>query len=359
MSARVRECERANVGTPMRGSTARTRSRYSLFPIPYFLLFVLAACDRQFSAVHSTGPQARRISDMTWYLTITGSLVFVVVMGLLAFALWRAHRRRDALGGPEVERHLTRWVAGGVAATTIILLATLVYNFYTGRALAQFAEPDALTVRVTGHQWWWEVQYQDPLYSRRVSTANEIHIPVGRRVRLEVLSRDVIHSFWVPNLHGKLDLIPGYSGTTYFRADEPGVFMGRCAEYCGLQHARMDIRVIAEPPEKFAAWYEGQLRAAPAPADTVQQKGQQVFLSKGCVMCHTVRGTPANSRVGPDLTHLASRMTLGAGTLPNTRGHLAGWVVDPQRIKPGVRMPPNQLASDELHALLDYLQSLK
>jgi cytochrome c oxidase subunit II len=246
-----------------------------------------------------------------------------------------------------------------VAATTVILLATLVYNFYTGRALAQFAEPDALTVRVTGHQWWWEVQYQDPAYNRRVSTANEIHIPVGRRVRLEVQSRDVIHSFWVPNLHGKLDLIPGYSGTTYFQADEPGVFMGRCAEYCGLQHARMDIRVIAESPEKFAAWYEGQLRAAPAPADTVQQKGQQVFLSKGCVMCHTVRGTPANSRVGPDLTHLASRMTIAAGTLPNTRGHLAGWVLDPQRIKPGVRMPPNPLAADELQALLDYLQSLK
>jgi cytochrome c oxidase subunit II len=358
MSAKVRECGSAKVGTPMRDPRVRTRSRYSLFPIPYSLLF-LAGCDRQFSAVHPTGPQARRISEMTWYLTITGSIVFVLVMGLLFYVLWRAHRRQDALDGERVERTMRHWVAGGVAVTTVILLATLVYNFYTGRALAQFAEPDALTVRVTGHQWWWEVQYQDPAYNRRVSTANEIHIPVGRRVRLEVQSRDVIHSFWVPNLHGKLDLIPGYSGTTYFQADEPGVFMGRCAEYCGLQHARMDIRVIAESPAKFAAWYEGQLRAAPAPADTVQQKGQQVFLSKGCVMCHSVRGTPANSRVGPDLTHLASRMTIGAGTLPNTRGHLAGWVMDPQRIKPGVRMPPNPLAADELQALLDYLQSLK
>ncbi|HEX2079509.1 MAG TPA: c-type cytochrome, partial [Longimicrobium sp.] len=161
------------------------------------------------------------------------------------------------------------------------------------------------------------------------------------------------------SLHGKLDLIPGYTGTTYVRADEPGVFMGRCAEYCGLQHARMDLRVIAESPARFAAWYEGQLRTARPPSDSVQQAGQQVFLSKGCVMCHTVRGTPANSRVGPDLTHLASRMTLAAGTLPNTRGHLGGWVVDPQRIKPGARMPPNPLAASELHALLDYLQSLK
>ncbi len=357
VSASVRKCAGFNSRTHALTHSRTSIARYSLFPITYSL--ALAACDREMSAVQPVGPQARRITDMTWYLVITGGIVFLVVMGLLAFALWRAHRRRDALGGPEVERHLTRWVAGGVAATTVILLATLVYNFYTGRALASFADRDALTVRVIGHQWWWEVQYQDPLYSRRVTTANEIHIPVGRKVRLEVLSRDVIHSFWVPGLHGKLDLIPGYSGTTYFQADEPGVFMGRCAEFCGLQHARMDIRVIAEPPAQFAAWYEGQLRAAPAPADTVQQKGQQVFLSKGCVMCHTVRGTLANSRVGPDLTHLATRRTLAAGTLPNTRGHLAGWVVDPQRIKPGVRMPPNQLASDELHALLSYLQSLK
>ena len=354
MSTKVRECGSAKAGPRPRGPL----SRYSLFPIPYSLLF-LAACDREISAVRPVGPQARRIADMTWYLTITGSLVFLVVVGILLYALWSAHVRGDALGGERAERTMTRWMIGGVAATTLILLATLVYNFATGRALANFAEPDAMTVRVTGHQWWWEVQYQDPAYNRRVTTANEIHLPVGRRVRLEVQSRDVIHSFWVPGLHGKIDLIPGYSGTTYFMADEPGVFMGRCAEFCGLQHAHMDIRVIAEPPEQFAAWYEGQLRSGAAPADSVQQKGQQVFLSKGCVTCHTIRGTPAGSRVGPDLTHLASRRTLAAGTIPNTRGHLGGWVVDPQRIKPGVRMPPNQLAADELQALLDYLQSLK
>ena len=214
-------------------------------------------------------------------------------------------------------------------------------------------------MRVTGHQWWWQVDYQDPIHSRRLTTANEIHVPVGRRVRLEVRSADVIHSFWAPNLHGKIDLIPGYGGATSFRADRAGVYRGRCAEYCGLQHAKMDFVIVAEPPERFAAWYEAQLRSAPAPADTLQQKGQQVFLSKGCALCHTIRGTPAGSRVGPDLTHLASRRTIAAGTLPNTRGHLAGWVSDPQKIKPGVKMPPNQLASDELHALLDYLQSLK
>lgn len=319
---------------------------------------LLAACDRDLSAVDPAGPQARRIVGLAWYLTIVGSLVFLAVTGFLLYALWRGRRRTENAAGPEAERTMTRWLAGAVGVTTLILIATLVFNFYTGRALASFADPDAITIRVTGHQWWWEVQYVDPAYSRRLTTANEIHIPVGRKVRLEVQSRDVIHSFWAPNLHGKLDLIPGYTATTSFRADRAGVYHGRCAEFCGLQHARMDFLVIAEPPEKFAAWYEAQLKSAAPPADSVQQAGQQVFLSKSCALCHTVRGTPANSRIGPDLTHVASRLTLAAGTLPNTRGHLGGWVLDPQRIKPGVKMPPNQLAPGELHALLSYLQSL-
>jgi cytochrome c oxidase subunit II len=320
---------------------------------------LLAGCTHDMSSVRPAGPQAERISDMTWYLTWTGTAVFLVVAAFLFYALWRGRRRTENASGPEAERRMTLWVGGAVAATTLILLATLLYNFATGRALASFADPDALTIRVTGHQWWWDVQYVDPAYHRRLTTANEIHVPVGRRVKIEVQSRDVIHSFWAPNLHGKVDLIPGYTGSTAFRADRPGVFHGRCAEFCGLQHARMDFLVIADPPERFAAWYEAQLRSAAPPADAMQQKGQQVFLAKGCAICHTIRGTPANSRIGPDLTHLASRRTIGAGTLPNTRGHLAGWVVDPQKIKPGVKMPPNQLAADELHALLAYLESLK
>ncbi|HEY0035177.1 MAG TPA: cytochrome c oxidase subunit II [Longimicrobium sp.] len=320
---------------------------------------LLAGCERRFSATHPVGPQAERISDMIWFLTALGSAVFLVVVGFLFFALWRGSRRDESATGPEADRRLARWVGGAVGVTTAILLVLLVYNFYTGRALAAFADRSALTIRVTGHQWWWQVEYEDPTHSRRVQTANEIHIPVGRKVRLEVLSRDVIHSFWAPNLHGKIDLIPGYSGTTYFRADEPGVFHGRCAEFCGLQHARMDFLVIAEPADRFAAWYEGQLKSSAPPADSMRQKGQQVFLAKQCAMCHTIRGTPAGSRVGPDLTHLASRRTLASGTIPNTRGHLGGWVLDPQSIKPGTKMPPNQLSSDELQALLDYLESLK
>ena len=322
-------------------------------------LLAMAGCRHEMSSVNPAGAQAERISDLTWYLTWTGTAVFLAVTGFLLYALFRARKRTESLDGPAVERRMMIGVGAATGVTVLILLATLVYNFYTGRALAQFAEPDALTIRVVGHQWWWEVQYMDPRFDRRVTTANEIHVPVGRRVRLEVQSRDVIHSFWVPSLHGKIDLIPGYGGTTYFRADTPGVYQGRCAEFCGAQHANMNFLVMADTPERFAAWYEAQVRSGAAPADSLQQVGQQVFLSKGCALCHTVRGTPAGSRIGPDLTHVGSRHTLGAGRIPNTRGHLAGWVSDPQAIKPGVKMPPNQLAGDELHALLDYLQSLK
>ena len=340
-----------------RGSEAAPRAR--VLGMIAAAVVLLSGCGGGLSAVDPAGPQAARIGTLTAFLVALGSAVFLAVAGLLLYALWRGHRRIESAAGAEVERRLAWWVGGGVAATAVILVVLLVLNYGTGRALASFAEPDALTVRVTGKQWWWQVEYQDPTAGRRLLTANEIHVPVGRRVRLEVRSADVIHSFWAPSLHGKLDLIPGYSATTYFRADRPGVYHGRCAEYCGLQHAHMGFLVVAEPPARFAAWYEQQLRAAPAPADALQQKGLQVFLSKGCVMCHAIRGTPANGRIGPDLTHLASRRTLAAGTLPNTRGHLAGWVVDAQSVKPGVKMPPNPLAPDELRALLAYLQSLR
>ena len=320
---------------------------------------LLAGCERQFSATAPAGPQAERISDMIWLLTWLGTAVFLAVVGFLFYALWRGARRELSAEGPETERTLTRRVGGAVGVTTAILLGLLVYNFYTGRALAAFADSSAITIRVTGHQWWWSVEYQDPAYSRRVQTANEIHVPVGRKVRLEVQSRDVIHSFWAPNLHGKLDLIPGYSGTTYFRVDEPGTYHGRCAEFCGLQHAKMNFLVIAEPPERFAAWYEAQLKSSTPPADSLQQTGQQVFLSKGCVMCHTIRGTQANSRIGPDLTHLASRSMLASGTLPNTPQYLAAWIIDPQRFKKGSNMPATPLSAGDLNALMAYLETLK
>jgi cytochrome c oxidase subunit 2 len=215
-----------------------------------------------------------------------------------------------------------------------------------------------LTIRVTGHQWWWEVQYQDPTPSQIVTTAAAIHIPVGRTVQFELRSADVIHSFWVPNLHGKRDLIPGHPTRIFLRADRPGTFRGQCAEYCGYQHAYMRFVVVAEPEGRFQDWLEAQRQPTADPATERQRRGQQVFLGTTCVLCHTIQGTPARGRVGPDLTHLGSRPLIG-GLLPNTRGHLAGWIVDPQRIKPGVRMPLNVVNPGDLDALLDYLESLK
>jgi cytochrome c oxidase subunit 2 len=212
---------------------------------------------------------------------------------------------------------------------------------------------------VTGHQWWWEFEYLHPQPSLSVTTANELHLPVGRPVVFRLQSADVIHSFWVPNLHGKIDLIPGRQTATWLQADRPGVSRGQCAEYCGAQHAHMALSVIAEPAGDFERWLAGQRAVAPAPSTPEQSRGLAVVERGPCAMCHTIRGTAAGARLGPDLTHFATRSTIGAGTAPNTRGHLAGWIADPQRLKPGNRMPPTGLSPADLQAVLAYLEILK
>jgi cytochrome c oxidase subunit 2 len=256
------------------------------------------------------------------------------------------------------ERRLTRLVAGGVGLTAVVLFVLMIGDFATGRGIHSLAGPDALTIRVTGHQWWWEVQYQDSTPSNIVTTANEIHIPVGRAVQFELQSSDVIHSFWIPNLHGKRDMIPGHPTRTFLRADRAGRFRGQCAEFCGYQHAFMRFVVVAEPEAQFRRWIEAQRKSAREPTTASQRRGRDVFLGATCVMCHAIQGTAARAKVGPDLTHVGSRPLIG-GILPNARGHLAGWIVDPQRIKPGVRMPLNVVKPTDLDALVDYLASLK
>ena len=178
-------------------------------------------------------------------------------------------------------------------------------------------------------------------------------------MQLTLTSMDVIHSFWVPQLHGKIDLIPGTATTLWLRADQPGEYRGMCAEYCGVQHAKMQFLVVAEPPDQFQAWLDLQRQPAAVPTDPLAQRGLQVFLSSSCVTCHAIRGTSATGALGPELTHLASRRTLGAGILPNTRGTLAGWIADPQSIKPGVHMPPSDLTGEQLQALVVYLETLR
>jgi cytochrome c oxidase subunit 2 len=253
------------------------------------------------------------------------------------------------------ERTGTRWVVlGGLVVPALVVGALFTVSV---RALSTLVAPPAepaVAIEVMGHQWWWSVTYEGP--GEPFVTANEIHVPVGAAVRVRLRSADVIHSFWVPSLAGKLDLIPGNTTETWLQAERPGVYRGQCAEYCGLQHARMALLVVAQPPEEFEAWRTAQRRPAPAPTDPVAARGMALF-ARSCAGCHTVRGS-FHGRAGPDLTHLAGRRTLAAGMLDNVRGALAGWIANPQVLKPGSRMPHIALAGDDVLALVRYLEGL-
>jgi cytochrome c oxidase subunit 2 len=322
------------------------------------------------SALDPAGTQDDRWNRLWWFVFWICSAVFVIVMSAFIVALIRGRQNRQKLEVssevPEMEPEPGREsrartvVIGAVVVTVLLLFAMLIFDFFTARRMLSFAATkEPLTIIITGHQWWWEVQYDDPQPSNLVKTANELHIPTGQPVRVKLLSSDVIHSFWFPNLQGKKDAIPGQETITWIEADKPGTYRGQCAEYCGYQHAHMAMLVIAETPEEYDAWLTSQRQSASTPTTDEQKRGQQVFLSSTCVMCHTIQGTDAGSNYGPDLTHLASRHNIAAETLPNTRGSLGGWVANSQEIKPGNKMPPNPLNPDDLQALLSYLESLR
>jgi len=286
-------------------------------------------------------------------------VTYILVVGAL-FAVIRNRRyAADDPVSPGRHERAERSVKLAVLVVVPVLFLFLLYNFAVARNVNRMPDGPLLTIDVTGHQWWWEVAYEDPVPHNIVRTANEIHIPVGQTVMIKLASHDVIHSFWVPNLSGKKDLLPGHKDALWIRADKPGVYRGQCAEFCGLEHAKMALFVVAEPAADFTKWIEHQREPAPTPADSLAAKGQVVFETGPCAMCHTVASTRAAATVGPDLTHVASRMTLAAGTLPNTRGNLGGWIVDPQTIKPGAKMPANSLEPKNLQALLAYLGTLR
>jgi cytochrome c oxidase subunit 2 len=338
--------------------------RFVLLPCA---LCLFTSCGGVQSALNPAGPQAARISRLWWLMFYVCTAVFVLVCLSIAAAVWHSRKKQEDVADashikPEAraEQRATRVVSGAVCITLIILFVFLIASFRTGRALYSLQDPQAVSIKVTGHQWWWEVRYEDQKASNTFKTANEIHVPVGRPVQIHMTSSDVIHSFWAPNLDGKKDLLPGHLTTIWLKADQEGEFYGQCAEFCGHQHAHMRFVVIAESPEKFAAWLDAQRQpAAQAGDDAQQQRGQQVFLSAPCIMCHTIRGTDAHGIFAPDLTHLASRKTIAAGTLSLTRDHLASWITNSQEIKPGNRMPPVPLSPVDLQALLSYLESLK
>jgi cytochrome c oxidase subunit 2 len=316
---------------------------------------LLAACGDSDSpsALDPQGPGASRLAGLWWFLFGISAFVFAVVMGLLAVGLWR--RRRDRQVEPGEGRSMRLVLGGGLVFPVVVLSVVFVVTLRIIEDQEAPLDRTRMTVEVRGHDWWWEVNYPE----EGVTTANEIHIPTGRPVRVEVITDDVIHSLWVPQLQAKIDMFPGYHNVTWLEADRPGRFRGQCAEFCGLQHANMAFVVVAHPPAAFQDWLDRERRPAAEPGGPNLARGREVFLENACVGCHAIRGTAATARVGPDLTHFASREAIGAETVENNRGNLAGWVVDSQSLKPGNKMPPVQLSPAELEALLDYLQSLR
>ncbi|MBV9076963.1 MAG: cytochrome c oxidase subunit II [Methylobacteriaceae bacterium] len=320
----------------------------------------LGGCSGSQSALDAHGAQASALRDLMGLFTVVCGTVWLLVLLALAVAVWRrrASGREPAEPGATSERRLGIVVGVAVALTVLTITGLTFASYRTTRGLTGIAD-EGVTIRLRGYQWWWEATYQDQAPERVFRTANELRIPVGRPVRVELAGVDVIHSFWVPSLAGKQDIIPGRQNEITLKAERPGIYRGQCAEFCGLQHAHMAFLVIAELPENYEAWRSAQLRAAEPPADPEAARGRDVFLAKSCKACHAIRGTPAGGVLGPDLTHVASRETIAAGLLPTTRGSLAAWVADPQTVKPGSKMPLVPLDADELRAVSAYLASLK
>jgi cytochrome c oxidase subunit II len=307
------------------------------------------------SALSPAGPQAATPYYLWYVFAWLFATLWVIVVGLMIVGL--LYRRRATKVS---ERAGEKAVATAGGVTAIVLFALIIMSSAVAREIyTDQAKTNALKVRVTGHQWWWEIQYQNGPADHYLTTANELHIPIGRPISVEVLSGDVIHSFWVPSLSPKIDAIPDHFNEIVFQANKAGTYRGQCAEFCGLQHAHMGFIVVAETPADFANWFNHQLEPSAENLTPEQQRGQQVFLAAPCVVCHTVRGTSAFGGAAPDLTHLASRSTIGAALLSNTSGNLSGWITDSQRIKPGTHMPPIGIASEDMQPLLSYLGALK
>ena len=299
------------------------------------------------------GPYAGSITTLAWVLLAMAAAVLLVVAAALWAALFGSEKLRARIGGTRMI-----WI-GGIAFPVVVLTLLLIYGLSLTRSLSASIRGDEMRVRVIGELWWWRVIYLDGEGRPVMLDANELHIPVGQPVVLELESADVIHSFWVPRLSGKLDMIPGRRNLMRIQADEAGVYGGQCAEYCGGPHALMGFAVVAHRPEDFARIMAARrARVTEAPPTAEALRGARLFMSAGCAACHRIQGTRANGLAGPDLTYVGSRLTLGAGILPNNRGTMIGWIGNSQAIKPGNRMPSyTVLSGDELQALATYLEA--
>lgn len=309
-------------------------------------------------ALSPQGPEAAQLADLLWLMVALAGAVFVVVAGTAVVAVLRGpdddleEQRRGSRSGGLRDRGIERWmvVGGGIALPVVVLGTLMAVNVAT---IASTPDTGSLRVEVVAHQYWWEIGYDG------FETANEVHVPVDTPVELVVTSRDVIHSVWVPELGGKIDAVPGRETSLVLEASEPGRYTGRCAEYCGLQHAWMLFEVVAHEPDDYQRWVRREAGGAAEPEGELERRGREVFVDNACVGCHAIRGVAEAGDAGPDLTHLASREELGAGITPNDEQRLRSWVVNPQAVKPGVNMPPQQLSEDELDALVAYLEALE
>jgi cytochrome c oxidase subunit 2 len=327
------------------------------------LMLPLAACEGVQTSFGGQGAHSAQFIDLFLIFLAVTAFVYLLVIGFLIAAIFR--RRRDGAHTAETREHhrsnpklkpaLIGWTALIVTGLAALTLASFIFD--RNHASAQSRE--LLAVNVTAHQFWWDIEYVAHDSSMRVRTANELHLPVNVPVRLRLKSSDVIHSLWIPNLAGKQDLIPGRDADLSLLPRKTGLFRGRCAEFCGVQHTHMALDVTVESGADFQRWWLSQVKPAPAPRSALAQAGYNYVTTRECQMCHNISGTPASGRVAPDLTHVASRRSIGAGTLPMNRGNLYAWVADPQSQKPGNHMPTIGLEPDELHGIIAYLETLK
>ncbi|MDP9109719.1 MAG: cytochrome c oxidase subunit II [Pseudomonadota bacterium] len=317
--------------------------------------------------LHGYGPISNDVRTLGWVFAAICTLVCLVIAGLLWHAMLRArHGTADEASvtdgemGPVARsggNNGVRAIAIGTGISTLILVAMTTYALVVLQRTAHPAAPVALTIDVTGFDWWWRVDYPAVDGARGFTTANEIHIPVGVPVRLRLMSADVIHAFWVPLLAGKTQMIPGLQNEQWLQADKPGVYRGQCTQYCGVQHAHMAVEVVAQTPSEFVAWLAAQRRPAGPASVAGAADGSKLFMER-CAGCHSVRGTEAAGQNGPDLTHLNSRRKIAAGMFANTPAHLIEWITRAQEFKPGARMPSMPLTAAESGALSAYLATL-
>jgi cytochrome c oxidase subunit 2 len=325
---------------------------------------VLAGCNGIQAMTGGQGRDSQSFNQLFTLFNLVAALFFLLVLAFLAAAILRRRgSRADGIADEEAmaprDGALNRLLIGWTVLVAIGLAALTIFSWLGDRRAAAAAADPQVEIIVTGRQWWWQADYGAVVPSQGFTTANELHLPVGVPTRIKLRSNDVIHSFWIANLAGKQDVVPGRENEIVVTPTATGRYRGQCAEYCGLQHAHMALDVIVESRAEFERWRQAQLQPARPPDNPLRQAGYDYVTTRECATCHNIGGTPASGRVGPDLTHVASRLTIGAGTYPMTRGHLYGWVADPQSAKPGNQMPVVGLDPNQLHAVVAYLESLR